>query len=514
MSDRAAELGGGEGFDGSATAVFVVLPPFSEFPSNQELEELIAEHEIGSYLIVSDESTDCSIALSALPGHCVELLPSRRLSTERKIEPHILVRLRAKEPTLLILVSSNFGLANRYIGFRIADDIDARIVLFRGGDRSWRCFEDFQVRMFLWTYGPYIVARKTIEILRAIVSRKSMSAGVKAGYSPISYFDPLTGRILHRKRQNKGGLQVSPLGYVETVPALNLKSLEPSSRPRIILLGGSALYGVGLTANEDTIGSRLRERLIAGWGEDVEVLNYGITGVASRSEAALLIFKLIYASPDMVVVISGFNDFITHFSVPERHGAESEILNWSFFDYFHYLAIQAPEEITNRNVPFVEKKMVREKYPYLDRDLFPESGARLRRELWGENVGAMAAVCEARGIGFLAFLQPYEKVATGAKNEWWLAANSDAPFAPDESETERWHRCMTALKETYDIYRRQMEDLSNRYTASRFVDLSGLFDDSSESSFVDGVHLNALGAACVANEIADVLIDQGKPSRE
>jgi len=78
---------------------------------------------------------------------------------------------------------------------------------------------------------------------------------------------------------------------------------------RIILLGGSQMFGTGATSDNTTIPGFLKNLL--GEREDsfsIEVINAGLKGVDSTKELLLLQNMVVGFSPDIVVVYDGLND--------------------------------------------------------------------------------------------------------------------------------------------------------------------------------------------------------------
>ena len=87
---------------------------------------------------------------------------------------------------------------------------------------------------------------------------------------------------------------------------------KPVNTFRIFLVGGSTMFGSG--SNDSTqIFSVLQERFDEkDFGFDIEVINAGISGAWSKNEVALIKYKLIDFSPDLIVVYDGVNDSINY----------------------------------------------------------------------------------------------------------------------------------------------------------------------------------------------------------
>lgn len=129
--------------------------------------------------------------------------------------------------------------------------------------------------------------------------------------------NPVMGYEMVANHRRDPFLEKPPTGadfYCDRTNAHGLRDVErtlekPPGRRRILLLGDSVVVGHGIWDLEDTI-SRNLERELA--GEGFEVLNFGIGGYNTRSEAELLKEKGVQFSPDLVVLIILENDFLPY----------------------------------------------------------------------------------------------------------------------------------------------------------------------------------------------------------
>ncbi|MBX7185431.1 MAG: hypothetical protein K1Y01_09825 [Vicinamibacteria bacterium] len=89
------------------------------------------------------------------------------------------------------------------------------------------------------------------------------------------------------------------------VNSLGLRGPEIGSgaaRPRIIVAGGSAAFGLDVN-EQDTLAAALAARL-----PSAEVLNAGVVGYVSKQELALFVARLLELKPDVLVAFDGWND--------------------------------------------------------------------------------------------------------------------------------------------------------------------------------------------------------------
>jgi lysophospholipase L1-like esterase len=98
-------------------------------------------------------------------------------------------------------------------------------------------------------------------------------------------------------------------------PRHELPPKEPGE-VRVFLLGGSTVYGVGATREDETIARRLQvyldsEQAKTSPSGSVHVYNVGSPGYISKQELILMITKIIpFEQPDIIIVLDGLNDFI------------------------------------------------------------------------------------------------------------------------------------------------------------------------------------------------------------
>ena len=111
----------------------------------------------------------------------------------------------------------------------------------------------------------------------------------------------------------KPGYRSDTPDFVTTYPFINehgqrdrSRSLEkPPGVRRVLVLGDSVVEGSGVRDLQDTIPGQLASLL----GDDVEVLNFGVSGYCTLAEVELLEERGLAFSPDVVVVVFVENDF-------------------------------------------------------------------------------------------------------------------------------------------------------------------------------------------------------------
>jgi lysophospholipase L1-like esterase len=78
---------------------------------------------------------------------------------------------------------------------------------------------------------------------------------------------------------------------------------DEKAQKRIIVVGGSTAFGTGLQHDDETFAHRLGQLLHA------EVINAAVVGHASGRELVYLVMELVDLQPDLVLTLSGWNDY-------------------------------------------------------------------------------------------------------------------------------------------------------------------------------------------------------------
>jgi len=105
--------------------------------------------------------------------------------------------------------------------------------------------------------------------------------------------------------QTTDSITINSLGF----RGAEFSSIKPSDMYRILMVGGSTMFGAGATSDETTIPGYLQQLLNEkDFGFDIEVINSGIQGADSNTELKFIEQKLVTFSPDLIIIYDGWND--------------------------------------------------------------------------------------------------------------------------------------------------------------------------------------------------------------
>ncbi|MDO8607005.1 MAG: SGNH/GDSL hydrolase family protein [Phaeospirillum sp.] len=342
-------------------------------------------------------------------------------------------------------------------------------------------------------------------------------------------FDPIGTQFL-RAHTTYADLRTNSWGFVANGDDAGDPPVFPDkgkgNKMRIILLGGSSMVGAGASRNSQTIAAHL-ERLLTADGIKAEVFNYGMFGAHSHNELLRIVNEVVFLQANLVIVLNGWNDAI--YTIEHlRQGLPHPIVNWSQlsysnFDYFHGLSefTRVPPPVmtytwllidTLTSAPTATGGDARKVATYNGLPFYHLSEtllgqAKAHGMIFGNNVGAMAAICASQGIGFAHYLQPHPE--------------QFKPLSPEEEEKivadlelyEKqwglgWRRAVFRQHQTeiFDQYADAQAMLHQTYAANpsvRFTDLRPLFADVRERIYMDVIHYNDTGNRLLARRFAD-----------
>jgi lysophospholipase L1-like esterase len=261
---------------------------------------------------------------------------------------------------------------------------------------------------------------------------------------------------------------------------------------RAIVLGGSAVFGFGVTDGE-TLAPVLERELNRGRAAGaIEVWNAGVPGFDANQELALLCTEVMDHRPDAVVFCDGWNDF---------YGATLRPVGST---YEHPFFTQLEEVITQSGQHALNVLRASAFFRGLERRV-PEwvrARAAPASTLAGEGgdlaryrdvLARAAAIASAAGIKMVIATQPelFQRAGAVPGEERELRAKYEPGYGP-------------LARDHYPDYVRAGDEAARSANVA-FVDCTRVFDDSDGVIFTDPCHLNAAGNERLARRLAPVL---------
>jgi hypothetical protein len=268
----------------------------------------------------------------------------------------------------------------------------------------------------------------------------------------------------------------------------------PAKKHVIWLFGGSAAWGWG-ARDEHTIASELAHEL-AQAGFTVEVVNRAQIGYVSTQETLALYDELRRGGkPDAVVFLSGYNDLMAALQegvagLPQNENNRRAEFNIGLGGA---LGVETRRSATMWLVRGLVRKAggardARQTFGGPGQPTVESLGKDVAR-LYADNIQLIEALRSAHGFEALYYWQP---VVFGKKKL----------VADEEQSARTW----PAMEQLLGYVRAQFGTLAPLADSPRFRDLSGLFDDTPEATFIDTCHFSEPHNRIVAREIARDLV--------
>jgi len=257
---------------------------------------------------------------------------------------------------------------------------------------------------------------------------------------------------------------------------------------RIVVIGGSAVFGGSVPGDEMTFCGLLEKDLKIKYGKNIEVINAGVPAFISMQELILLEDKIIAMEPDMIVIFDGFNDVLT---ILKREKRPNYPWWFSEIERIYYKSITKlflekrlqKYRPTKHILKWINK--MKEKTRETRYDINTEQIAFYRR-----NLDLMCHLAGSYGIKVVLVFQPvimYKEFASPAEREMISSLDQDY---------------LEALVKMCDLAKVSMREVARDNNVS-FIDGTKFFNGSKEYIFIDEVHFNQRGNKIVADLLAD-----------
>jgi hypothetical protein len=246
----------------------------------------------------------------------------------------------------------------------------------------------------------------------------------------------------------------------------------------IFIVGGSTVYGSGVS-DDQTISYYLEEILQSN-NLNVQVVNSGVPGINSATEVVIIQDKIMNLNPDLVIIYDGYNDLVKPYEKFDELGendftskfirllAKNEYWRTGAAAVTVYFTLKNPENIetSSINVDHTNQKVL----------------------AWLEKINSS---CENSKDKFqtMFILQPF--LGTGDKE---LTTSEQIIYENNN------HNLLVSE------YKKYGEHLSLMNKCSKVIDFSNVFNNSSESIYMDFVHLSSNGNKIIAKNISDHIL--------
>jgi hypothetical protein len=267
--------------------------------------------------------------------------------------------------------------------------------------------------------------------------------------------------------------KLNGLGYRGPAPA----SPKPAGEYRVFMLGGSTVF-----LGEPPIPALLEEEFKRHNLPQVKVYNFGVISSVSGMELARIVFEVSELEPDLIVVYNGGNDIMGPYRHDPRPGypfnflvyeknplLESNVASYPAFTLLAY-----------------GSNIARYFFPAYFSDKFADFDQLRREAQWGSeewksevaqiyvnNLFKADKISHTFGADFIAFAQP-------------LLYFKDQPAPEEEDLFGNWERKEYCLEVRQKI--REEIEKSSINGSLKIVDLSDIYDNTSDWIFTDAIH--------------------------
>ena len=338
--------------------------------------------------------------------------------------------------------------------------------------------------------------------------------------------------VIYRNYPNESGPDPYREASTFKVNSAGLRGEEVSRQKeagvfRIVVTGGSVAFGVHASSDDATWSSRLQEKLNAcgAFPGRVEVLNAGVLGYIAVQELLYLQMELLDFSPDLVLALNGFNDFLV--ATSETSGCTKPVEEDLIYFVYRDLANSLEQYAWDRKIPvsaqisdlmvdlvtqaYIGKFFYRRIKTYRERpapaqastdaggpkdDMKLDICREVVEKVYQRNLEKMARMLVSRNIALLIAVQPHLLLKSRP------APDEEAIIQADLAESPQYRQLTEA---TYPLLVHAAKAAAAEHQPTAFMDLTLVFGTRPEPMFVDDAHLTDPGNDVVADALAEYL---------
>lgn len=291
---------------------------------------------------------------------------------------------------------------------------------------------------------------------------------------------------------------------------------KPEGTYRVALVGSSTVFGNGLR-DDQIIAAYLQEELEERLGQPVEVINGGQTASNSSKNLDIIAHKILEYDPDIIILLTGRNDIYfgldagwqpDYLPPPMPRPVEEietqpekipfRLTRAGKFLVNEVMIARAIDRVVTHVAYFIRSKL--QKPTPAPTITIPTSPRFVMNDeaisLYEKNMKRIAHLVSSEGVDLIFVVQP----TMAATNK----PLTDAEQAyVEQFKDEGWYELLV------ENYPRGIEATfqAGEATGTPTYDLSTIFDDVEEATFLEEPHLNQLGSQIVAERLADIIIE-------
>jgi lysophospholipase L1-like esterase len=280
-----------------------------------------------------------------------------------------------------------------------------------------------------------------------------------------------------------------------------ISAAKPPGEFRVFVMGGSTvLFGSPVT---NTIPGALEAALRGGGMPQARVYNFGVAAFVSNQELALLVHRLVYLNPDLVIAYDGGNDLVFPWIYDPRPSFPFNFLVWeeaidklsNTGDRSKTIASLAQDSVLLQALVGTTDWDIRSGRDSLRRKAaYPgEPWKRAIVDSYARNIAAMCRTARSEGVLFAAYFQPMLSYSEQKLDERQLKMSGGAEMVEGVRDERRLVPAAVAAK------------MNPAEAGCRFADVSDLFEDE-PATFTDVIHVKDEANRVIARRIADELL--------
>ena len=262
---------------------------------------------------------------------------------------------------------------------------------------------------------------------------------------------------------------------------------KPENIYRIIMLGGSTLFGIPSTSDYTTIPGFLQKKFETTDSDfKVEVINAGSSGAYSKTETLYVKHKLLDFDPDLIIVYDGWNDS----RIPYTSHIGERGLAGQLYDSVNHLQSIFPYYKT----PIVIREIGRDLISAEEDTIATRIDANLDKKviLWKERWNESCLLAQKNDIKTLITIQPMlgtgDRIVTKSEKSTSGLLQNDFMQLP-----------LYQLQKFVDV----LPELTN---CTNTADLTHVFDGHNEPIFLDLGHVGEQGSMLISEKIYELVL--------